>query len=233
MMLEMFEAANADTIHALIFTDPSSRFSDLALETLARPRRLWSVLGWPQIARSKTSALIREYDQRVTKNLAAVGAKRVVQLRQFSIYRIDRAATRAMLADTVPATAHIDFDTLDGWRHELLGWEPLRDSYTGLPGAAMRGIWRCRDNHCSTVPVGQLMIRVDQVCDLSLTAAVAEASEVRFTVGGFSTPALAGSSMTTTIPSRALVPGINVVEVENLRPTRLRLLTIELACPAG
>jgi hypothetical protein len=247
MMLQMFEAAGTDTIHAIIFTDPSSRLVDRSLDALARPRQLWSVLGWPQIARSKSNALIREYDQRVVKNLTAIGARRALQLRQFSIYRIDRTATRAALAETVPAASHIDFDTIDGSRYELLGWSPLRESYDGLPGAVLRGIWRCRDKHCAVtklepwanwsqaqlVPVGQLMIRVDEVCDVSLTATFAAASEVRFTVGGFSSGPLTGTSVTTTIPAGNLVRGVNVVELESLRPpaaeARLRLLTIDLA----
>jgi hypothetical protein len=239
-MLQLFELTGADSVHAIIFTDPLSRFTDLPLSTIALPRRLWSVLGWPQIARRKSTALIREYDERVLANLTAVRATKVLQLRHFAIYRIDRAATRAVLEERVPATPRIDFDSVDASLHELLGWDPLRAAYAS-PGTTLHGFQRCRDKHCKTVATdhglvvpaaewsqtGQLMIRVDHACDLVLTATFAEPSEVRFVANGFATAAR-GSPVTVTIPASALSVGVNVVELESLSPG-LRVSSIDLA----
>src|SRR4029077_3814434 len=138
---------------------------------------------WPEVARHKSSALIREYDQRVLANLTAVRATKVLQLRHFAIYRIDRAATRRFFEEAVPTTSRIDFDTVDASLHELLGWDPLRGSKES-PGTTLHGLWRCRERHGKTVradrglvvpaaewvQIGQVMIRLDQVCDLVLTA---------------------------------------------------------------
>jgi hypothetical protein len=244
-MLQLFELTGTDSVHAVIFTDPSSRFSDLALSTIAMPRRLWSVLGWPQIARHKSNALIREYDQRVLANLTALRATNVLQLRHFAVYRIDRAATRAAFEERVPATTRIDFDSVDASLHELLGWDPLRASYA-TPGTTLHGFRRCPDKHCKTVATGhglvvpaaqlahtgQLMIRVDKACDLALTAAFAGPSEVRFVANGFATASVRGSPVTVTIPASALSVGVNVIELEDLSPglTGARVSSIDLTC---
>jgi hypothetical protein len=170
----------------------------------------------------------------------------VLQLHHFTVYRIDRAATQAVLAEFVPTTSRIDFDTVDAAPHELLGWDPLRESYESTPGATVRGFTRCRTKRCTTmntdhgavvpaaehVQIGQLLVRLDRVCDLSLTATFAEASDVRFATHGWASTPLGGNPVTATVPAKSLTTGINVIEIENLRPGALRLAAIDFACPS-
>jgi len=247
MMLRVFELTGTDAVHAIIFTEPSSRFFEPSLLAITRARAVWSVRGWPQIARHKTNALIHEYDQKVLASLAAVNATKVLQLRGFAIYRIERAATLAVFAESVPATSRLDFDTVDSLPHELLGWDPLRESDEVPPGATLHDVWRCREKACKTVmterglvvpkaervQVGQLMIRLDHACDLRLTARFAEAGVVRFNANGFSTQPVNGNPVTVTIPAGSLTTGVNLIELENLRPLAigapLRVLSLDLS----
>ena len=115
-MLGLFEMLDTDSVHAVIISGPDSRFIDKSLWPLAMERRLWAITGWPYLNRKKTNAVIAEYDRRVTKNLEAARAIKVLQLSNFAIYRIDRAPLLAHLADTIPVTDHIDF----GFRSTLL-----------------------------------------------------------------------------------------------------------------
>ncbi|HTR49081.1 MAG TPA: glycosyltransferase family 39 protein [Kofleriaceae bacterium] len=249
LMMKLFELTGTDAVHAVVFTDPSSRFVERSLSSLAVPRRLWSVTGWPQVARHKTEALIYEYDRRVLANLNAVHATKVLQLRHLAIYRIDRAATRAALEDAVQSATHIDFDTVDAPAHELLGWDPFLPASTDSPGTTLRGFWRCPARHCKTVrtdvglvvpearwvQAGQVMVRLDRTCDHVATAAFVGQSEVQLAVDGVAIGSGSGSPVTATIPATSGIRGIDVVELENLRPSAsgLRVLSIDLASDCG
>jgi hypothetical protein len=246
-MLRLFELTGADAIHVIMFSDPSSRLVESSLSAIVGSRPVWSVLGWPQIARRKSESVIQDYDQKLLTIFKAAGATKVLQLRHLSIYRIERSATRTILERDVPVTRHIDFDTADAGPHELLGWDPLRWSYESPPGITVDGFWRCRDKRCKTIPsergllvpaadwarVGQVMVRLERVCDLRLTVAFSSPSEVRLAAGTFSSPKLSGNPVTVTIPAEALATGVNILELENVAPgsigVRLRVSSMDLS----
>jgi hypothetical protein len=245
-MMQLFELTGAASIDAVIFTDPDSRLTESALSAIVAPRLLWSVLAWPQVVRHKSTAVISDYDRKVFAGLTAAGATKALQLRRFAIYRIDRSATQAILERSVPIASHIDFDTVDAWRHEGLGWGPPRWSDELPAGTVLSGFWRCTDKPCKTVDVdtgldvpaarwaqiGQLMLRLPQVCDVRVTATFGGPTAVRFTAGTFSTEQLIGSPATAMIPARAFTRGVDIIEVESLWPTPIgigpRLSTIDL-----
>lgn len=120
--LDLFEAAGTDYVHAVIFTTPASRFLDRSLGQLVIHRQLASVTGWPYLIRPRANTIIRDYDERVRKNLDAVGAKRVLHLSNFDLYRIERAAVLALASQGIPVVRELDFGNLASNKHKLLGW---------------------------------------------------------------------------------------------------------------
>jgi hypothetical protein len=254
-MMRNFELAGTDYAHAAIFRGPDSRFIDKSLWPLASKRALWSVTGWPHLHRSKTNAVIAEYDRRVLKNLEAVRARKVLELSNYDVYRVDRATVMEILGERVPSTSHIDLGSLTSQRHKLLGWK--RPSLLPEDGAAVttiEGFGRCpaartdpRSNACKTVLtkigilmkhekevlVGQLMIRADPACDLRLTFTFAGASQVRLSINGFGATSTPGRTATFTVPARHLTKGVNVLELEDLMPrtfgVQLQVSSLDLA----
>jgi hypothetical protein len=250
-MMAIFELTGADYLHEVIFTEPSSRFLDRSLWPLAMPRTQWAITGWPHLYRAKASAMISEYDHRVEKNLEAVQAKQVLRLKNYAIYRVDRAAILAMLGDAVPTTNHVDFGSVHARRHELLGWDPPSLVGDGTPASLIRGVKRCLARPCkttpanlgvvvpeATLPVAQVMIRVDPACDLQLTFTFTNPDYARFAINGFSAGPLFGKTATFTVPAAHLTTGINIVELEDQLPRALRAeqgvasLDLTPACPA-
>ena len=203
-VLELLESAGTDYVHAVIFTTAESRFVDRSLGQLVQHRSLPSVTGWPHVVRSKANSIIRDYDQRVSKHLAAVGAKRVLHLRNFDVYRVDRASVLEVAGRSLPVVRAIDFGSLGASKFTLLGWgnswrteadqravtsidgydtcsNPVLDPTGALPGNACettltRSGPRVID--ARTVARAQLMIRVERACDLRLTLELAAASRL-------------------------------------------------------
>jgi hypothetical protein len=256
-MLQTFERTGTDSLHELIFADPDSRFIDKSLWPLAMPHRLWSITGWPNLTRTKATAAIAEYDRRVLKNLAAVRATKVLELSNYAVYRVDRATVAAVVGEDVPVTRHIDFGSIAARRHLLLGWagphllprvetavttidgfERCLAPRSGRQGNACKTImssYGLKVKHPTNVPVAQLMLRVDQRCDLRLTFQFADENLVRFSVNGFTETMTPGSSTTFTVPAGNLVQGVNVIELENLVSqvdVNLESLDITPACAA-
>ncbi len=258
-MMRVFELTDTDYVHAIIFTDPDSRFIDKSLWPLAMPRGLWAVTGWPQLFRSKTTAVIAEYDRRVVKNLETVHAKKVLQLSNYCVYRIDRTTVMSLLAAQVPVTNHIDFGSLTSQRHVMLGWSPpALHAPDGTPVSAIVGFYRCslprtdpRGDTCKTVltkfgitvkgealdQAGQLRFRLDEVCDLRLTFTFATVGHTRLSVRGFTVTAAPGRTATFSVPATYLTKGLNVVELENLVPrdygTELPVVALDLVPSCG
>jgi hypothetical protein len=201
-MLDAFETTGTDTIHAVIFTTPDSRFVDRSLGQLLMRRRLASVTGWPHIVRSKANEIIRDYDKRVVKHLEAVGAKRVLRLSNFDVYRIDRGAVEEVAGRSIPVVREIDFSSLGSEKYKLLGWGAPKLTEEGLGASSIDGHTTCENpvmrqragepaiHACDTVLTraglqvidrgvvdrAQLVIRVDRACDLRLTLELASSS---------------------------------------------------------
>jgi hypothetical protein len=245
-MLHIFEVTGTDYVHAVIFTGPDSRFIDKSLWPLAMPRGLWSITGAPHMHRAKANGIIAEYDRRVVKSLAAVQATKVLQLHNYAVYRIDRATTLGILAAALPATSHIDFGSVNSWRHELFGWTGPVELDGETVASSVRGMDRCSVKRCrtvltkfgltirdvTTVPMAQLMIRVEPVCDLRLTFTFAKPSYARFSIGGFSAGPMTGTTAAFTVPGEHLTRGVNVVVLENMLPSlfgRLQVTSLDLA----
>ena len=258
-MMRVFELTDTDYIHAIIFNDPDSRFIDKSLWPLGMPRGLWAVTGWPQLYRTKTNAVIAEYDRRVHKNLEAVHAQNVLELSNYVVYRIDRATVMGLLSEKVPTTRHIDFGNLASQRNVILGWTPPSvDPKTKTPVSTIEGFYPCpvprtdpRGDTCKTVltkfgikmkherllQAGQLMVRLDEVCDTRFTFTFPTIGYTRLSVRGFTATALPGLTATFSVPARYLTTGVNVVELENLMPsdlgTELPVATLDLVPSCG
>jgi len=151
----------------------------------------------------------------------------------------------------VTTTSHVDFGSVNARRHELLGWDTPSLVGEGTPASLIQGVKRCLVLPCkttaenlgvvvpeATLPVGQVMIRVDQVCDLQLTFTFANPGYARFAINGFSVGPMFGKTATFTVPAAHLTTGINVVELEDHLPRALRTelavasLDLSPACPA-
>jgi hypothetical protein len=231
-MMHVFQITGADRVHEIVFTGPGSRFIDKSLWPLAMPRRLWAVTGWPHVYRAKANAVINEYDRRVLANVKAVAATKVLQLKNFAVYRIDRDAVMAILANAVPTVNRIDFASVNASRHQLSGWTAARRLEDGRFASPIFDMERCTQQRCRTiltklglrmpevepVPVAQLMIRSDAACDLRLTFSFAKVSHARFSVNGFAVPPMVGTTMAFTVPASQLTSGVNIVEIENMLP---------------
>jgi hypothetical protein len=185
-------------------------------------------------------------------NLKTVQATKVLQLKNYAVYRIDRATTMAVLADAVPTVSHIDFASVNAARHQLAGWSVPRIFDDGTIANTIWEMERCPMKHCRTIltklgvripevetrPMGQLMIRSDAVCDLRVTFAFAKPSYVQFSINGFTAGPLVGTTATFTVPVGYLTKGVDIVEIENMLPrlmaTQLHVSSVDLtpACTA-
>lgn len=251
-LMRVFGVTGATYVHLIIFNDPDSRFIDKALWPLGVRRQQWSITGWPHIFRSKANQWIAEYDRRVHKNLGAARAVVVQQATNYAVYRIDRDAVLQILGETIPVTDRIDLTSLTSWRHALPGWRGPELLDDGTAASSTESFAWCPQERCATVLTklglavkheetirgGQLMFRLDRVCDLQLSVAFARPAHARLAIHGFSSEPIQGTSATVTIPARHLVAGINVLAIENLTPVitsaRLYVSSLELrpACAA-
>ncbi|HEY0987028.1 MAG TPA: hypothetical protein VGD80_08250, partial [Kofleriaceae bacterium] len=193
------------------------------------------ITGWPNLYRAKANAVIADYDRRVLANLKAVKATKVLQLKNFAIYRIDRAPVMAILADAVPTVNRIDFASVNASRHQLSGWTAPRQLEDGRFASPIFEMERCAQQRCRTiltkfgvrmpevhtVPAAQLMIRADPACDLKLTFTFAKPSYARFSVNGFAAGPMIGTTMAFIAPAAHLTRGVNLVEIENMLPVAL------------
>jgi hypothetical protein len=204
-MLETFEITGTDYAHAVIFTTPDSRFVDRSVGQLLMRRRLASVTGWPYLVRSKANGIIADYDKRVHRTLEAVGAKPVLRLRNFDLYRIDLATVLDVAGRAVPVVRELDLSSLAADKHKLLGWGAARLTDEDRIGASSidghstcdnpiveRRAGELSTHACGTVltkrglqvlDVGwidraQLLIRVDRACDLRVTLDLAAPSRL-------------------------------------------------------
>ena len=243
-MLDVFEATGTDYVHAVIFTTPESRISETSLWKLGVRRKLWSVTGWPDLQRKKTDQIIAEYDKKVRKNLELVDAKRVLQLANFDVYRIDRASVIALAGKSVPLVSRIDFGRVGSTVHELMGWGNAWLTEDGIGVTSVDGFAPCPNpitpppkgepgsNACETImrPSGievpdvgradraQLMIRVERACDLRLSFDLAAPSLLAMSINEYSTTQCTPAArLSVVVPERSVRAGINVITLENLR----------------
>jgi hypothetical protein len=204
-MLDVFETTGTDYVHAVVFTTPDSRFVDRSLGQLMMRRRLASVTGWPYMVRSKANGIIGDYDRRVFKYLDAVGAKQVLHLRSFDVYRVDLSTVLDLAGRGIPVVRTIDFSSIASDRHKLLGWgAPSLTPEAQLGVSSIDGHAMCQNpvvehragepaiHACGTVLTrsglsvfdrgfvdrAQLMIRVERACDLRLTFELAAPSQL-------------------------------------------------------
>ena len=256
--LAIFERTGTDQLHEVVFSDPDSRFIDKALWPLAAARGLWSVTGWPHLFRRKASSVIAEYDRRVLANLDAVHATKVLELGNYAVYRIDRSSILALLAERALNISHLEFGALVSERNELLGWSaPMLLAPEDVPVSSIERFERCplprsapgnacktvltklgvEVKHAETAQLGQLMLRIDQVCDLKLTFRFASTTYARFTLGGFTAAMAPGRVATFVVPAASVRRGGNLLEVENLIPrdfgTAIYVATLDVAPLCG
>jgi len=239
VMLTAFERTGSETVHALVFTTPESRFIDKSLWPLALGRRLWSVIGWPHVWRNKTNRVIAEYDAKLAENLEAMGATHLFAGSNFSLYRIDRSVVIAKAEARVPVARVIDFGSFSSEKHKLLGWSGQQ--WVKASGAVVsRPIGRsaCPEtagasakNACPTVlmkrgldikrfrqdPTAQFMIRVERSCDLRLRIQTVGKGALRVELNGVERVEVVDSTMMSVdVPGSAVRSGINVVTIEDL-----------------
>jgi hypothetical protein len=198
-MLELFEVTGTETVHAVIFTRPESRFVDRSLGQLLIQRRLASVTGWPDLVRSKANEIVRDYDRKVLKNLALVDAKQVLHGKSFDVYRVERSAVLEAAGRSLPVVNEIDFSSFASDKHKLLGWGGPDITQESLGASSVGGHASCQNplvepragepaiQACGTVLTrfglsvldrgfvnrAHLMIRVERACDLRLTLELA------------------------------------------------------------
>ena len=235
-MLDMFETTGTDYIDAVIFTTPDSRFVDRSLSQLAVRRRLSSVTGWPHLRRSKAYGIIREYDKNVLANLVAVNAKKVLELSNFDVYRIDRASVLEAAGKSIRVVREIDFGGLAAKKHTLLGWgEPWLlptsaiavtsiEGYTPCPHGGLPGGNVCKtmstDTGLQAIEEGaadraQLLIRVERACDLRLTIGFGSPALLSMSINGFTALQCApGTQVSFLVPQSSVRAGLNVITFE-------------------
>ena len=161
------------------------------------------------IVRSPATRLLDAQDR-----LIAVGAQPVLHLRNFDVYRVDRADVLAVAGRSLPVVRRFDFASVASDPHKLVGWSRPELTDDGFGVSRIDGYGACANpiappraaaparNACETerTPAGvgvvderhvdraQLMIRVDRPCDLRLTLTLASTS--RLSRGPASTPRL-------------------------------------------
>lgn len=240
-LLDVFEATGTDYVHAIIFTSPDSRFIERSLGQLTASRRLAAIDGWPYLVRRKARSLISEYDKRVVGNLQAAGAKVVLHLATFDVYRLDRASLIEAAGKNLPVTKRVDFGSVFAARHELLGWGKPEVLPEGIAVSRIAGSAPCANpvvdhrpgepasNACETVMTrrglraldegsadsAQLMIRVEKVCDLKVDVVFGAPALVNVSLNGFSSSQCTRSSrMSFVVPAASVKSGVSVLTFE-------------------
>jgi hypothetical protein len=136
--------------------------------------------------------------------LTAVGAQKVLHLRNFDVYRVDRAGVLAIASRSLPVVRQLDFASAASDPHKLVGWSAPELTDDGFGTSRIVGYGACGNpmastgagapagNACETerTPTGvgvvderyvdraQLMIRVDRPCDLRLLLTLASTSRL-------------------------------------------------------
>ena len=241
-MLEVLEAAGADYVHAVIFPTPDSRFLERSLGLLTRTHPVAWVTSWPHLRRGPANSLISAYDRDVREDLARVGAKQVLHLRSFDVYRIDRAALLDAVARSIPVVRTIDLGSIAANKHKLLGWsEPKLTEQEGLGVSSVDGYAPCANpvieqragepgsNGCETVPTraglkvldqgvtrsAQLMIRVERACDLRVTLELASPGLLAVSLeDATAAPCAPEAHVAVVLPRRVVHAGINILTIE-------------------
>jgi hypothetical protein len=244
---KIFEFTGTASASAIIFTEPSSRFIDKSLWSLALPRRLWSIAGWPHLFRRKTNKLIRDFDSTVIAALHAVRAERVLRLSNFDVYRVDRERVLEQLAARMPPgpTRHIDFTSASGEAYALFGWEPAVEQRAHL----IAGHQSCgaASGRCATVltkygldvkdqvhPVrASVLVRLERACDLDIAVELAQPAMLEVGMNGYRARGIAPSARAEFhVPATAVRSGLNEIALENLwgiaAPARVR--SLDLSC---
>ncbi len=244
-LLDVFETAGTDYVHAVIFTTPASRFTDRSLRQLATRRLQPSMPGWPELNPSAASATIRAYDQKVQNSLAAVGATQVLHLSNFDVYRIDRPTVLELLGRSIPVVREIDFSSFGSNKYKLLGWgkprltiedqlgvtsivghtvcpNPVVEERAGTPPAnacetlLTRSGLKVTDQRATSR--AQLMIRVERACDLRLTLELVSPARLGMSINDFTTSACAAADRVSfLVPARSVREGINLITFEKQR----------------
>lgn len=243
-ILELFEAIGTDTIHAVIFTTPGSRFVDRSIAQVIR-RRMPSVDGWPLLVPSKVDAAIAAYDAQVMRKLEVAGGTRVLQLANFDIYRFDRGATLAAAARAIPVAQRIDFARVGAAKFQLAGWGTTVASpeATALR-SSIAGFERCRSplaarpapapSGCTVVatPRGlhildvggvrraELAIRIERACDQQLTIELDQPAHIAVAFNGATLSACSDlpgdeTSVTIRISQHHVRAGLNIISFED------------------
>jgi hypothetical protein len=240
-LLEVFEAVGTDHIHAVIFTDPASRFLDRSLGQLTRYRGLPAGTSWPQLRPARANALIAAYDAQIRQVLDATAAQRALHFDNFDVYRIDRRSVLEKAGERIPVVRKIELNSVASNQYELLGWQgPHLSGMRNFGVTTIGGYAVCASPEvaCDTAsnesglwaqdtkPTGraQLMIRVERSCDLRLTVDVEPGLPPLWMVADLKPPALGVSlgkfstgqcvsspQVSFLIPQRFVHPGINIV----------------------
>jgi hypothetical protein len=243
-MLDLFERTGTTYVHAIIFTTPESRFIARSISQVSRPPSP-SVDGWPYLLSAKVEARITAYDKKILRTLETLGAKRVLQLGNFDIYRIDRNDTLEASAATLPVVQRIDFDSLEAARHLVSGWGPPDEpAEPRAVSSSILGYGRCRNplaptttpapGGCSVIPAlkgleiidvgwlrrARLMVRLDRACDQQLTITLGAPAHVEVGVNDAvvldcNDPNWATSVATVRIPSEQVHVGINIISFDD------------------
>jgi hypothetical protein len=184
------------------------------------------------------------------------------------VYRIERATILEAAGRSIPVVREIAFSSLGSSNHALLGWgHPWITKEEQLGVTSIDGQGSCSNplleehragepvsNRCETVLTGsglrvlderranrgQLMIRVERVCDLRLTLELVSRSLLTMSLAGFTNsqcePAKQVSFL---VPQRLLRAGINIITLEKnrfgLKDPRadVRSLAIEPICESN
>lgn len=244
-MLEIFAATGTDYVHVIMFTTPESRMNESAMWPLALKRHLWSATGWPTVQSKKSATLVTEFDKKLRTNLEAVYAKRVLRLGNFEIYRVDRATMVEEAGKLVLSSRVIDFGNTGSTRNKLLGWNDPKFSPSGIGYSPLDGFAPCpspqpaptagipSSNACETVSTskgtevldgergtrGELMIRVERVCDLRITIDLLGPTLLGVTMNDFAALQRDMSNrFTTVVPARSVHRGINLMTLSRRSP---------------
>jgi hypothetical protein len=211
-------------------------------------RRMPSVDGWPYLVKRKVTELVTAYDAQVMRTLQAVGAKRVLQLGNFDIYRIDRTTTLETAGRSLPVVHRIDFASLSALKHQLLGWgDSVDPTEPPTSASSIAGYGRCWSpiasslapppNGCTVVSIAggldvldvhgisraELMVRVERVCDQQITITFAAPARVNVAFNGAGVlscgaPGWGTSLVTMRVPQRDVHPGVNIISLDDAQP---------------
>ncbi len=149
---QVLNHTSGDTYHAVMFTEPESRFIDKSLWVLLAPEGRWRTFGDPIHHPVEAYGVISDYDDRSLACLEHVNAKQVAHFGQMVVYEIHRADVIRVDHMVTQGTLRVDYGDVSSEPYKIRAFSERLKTPAGNGFAWARGYGGCDvGSGCRTV----------------------------------------------------------------------------------